>query len=261
MIELWHSTHSTCSQKVRLALEEKGLAWSGHHLNLRRFDQLRPAFLALNPAALVPVLRDAGRVIVESRLINEYLEDAYPAVPLAPADPFARTRMRLWTRYSDEVLTHAIKLPSFAKNIAPELARRDPAEVAAMLEQIPDPVVRARWQRAATEGIAPAALAPSVAQLTEMVERMHAALADGPWLAGETYSLADIDVAPFVQRLVRLELYHLVESRPRVADWAARISARPAYRKALPAAGTEGLPPEEPRSPRVSASRPWRGTA
>ena len=51
MIELWHSTHSTCSQKVRIALEEKGLAWTGHHLNLRKFDQLQPAFLALNPAA------------------------------------------------------------------------------------------------------------------------------------------------------------------------------------------------------------------
>ena len=244
MLELWHSTHSTCSQKVRLALEEKGLAWTGHHLNLRRFDQLQPAFLALNPAAMVPVLKDAGRVIVESRIINEYLEDAYPDVPLSPRDPFARARMRLWTRYSDEVLTHAIKLPSFAKNIAPELARMDPAEVAAMVEKIPNPSVRARWKRAATEGIRPEELAPSIAQLAEMAERMDQALADGPWLAGDTYSLADIDVAPFVQRLVRVELFHLVESRPRVADWYARITARAAYRKAMPPAGSEGTQPK-----------------
>ena len=244
MIELWHSTHSTCSQKVRIALEEKGLAWTGHHLNLRRFDQLQPAFLSLNPAAMVPVLKDAGRVIVESRIINEYLEDAYPEAPLAPRDPFARARMRLWTRYSDEVLTHAIKLPSFAKNIAPELARMDPVEVAAMVEKIPNPAVRARWKRAATEGIKSEELAPSIAQLTEMAARIDAALADGPWLAGDTYSLADIDVAPFVQRLVRVELFHLVESRPRVAGWYARITARPAYRKAMPAAGSEGAQPK-----------------
>jgi glutathione S-transferase len=244
MIELWHSTHSTCSQKVRIALEEKGLAWTGHHLNLRRFDQLKPDFLALNPAAMVPVLKDAGRVIVESRIINEYLEDAYPAVPLAPRDPFARARMRLWTRYSDEVLTHAIKLPSFARNIAPELARMDPAEVATMVAKIPNPAVRARWKRASTEGISPEELAPSIAQLADMAERMDRALADGPWLAGETYSLADIDVAPYVQRLVRVELFHLVEARPRVADWYARMSGLPAYRRAMPQAGSEGAQPK-----------------
>lgn len=243
MIELWHSTHSTCSQKVRIALEEKGLAWTGHHLNLRKFDQLKPEFLALNPAAMVPVLKDAGHVIVESRIINEYLEDAYPEIALTPRDPFARARMRQWTRYSDEVLTHAIKLPSFAKNIAPELARMDPAEVAAMVEKIPNPAVRARWKRAATEGIRAEELLPSIAQLADMAERMDRALADGPWLAGESYSLADIDVAPFVQRLVRVELFHLIAARPRVADWYARITARPAYRKAMPAAGTEGSQP------------------
>jgi hypothetical protein len=55
MIELYHSTHSTCSQKARICLAEKGLAWTGHHLNLRRFDQLKPKFLALNPAGLAPM--------------------------------------------------------------------------------------------------------------------------------------------------------------------------------------------------------------
>jgi len=244
MLELYHSTHSTCSQKVRIALEEKGLAWIGHHLNLRRFDQIKPDFLALNPAGMVPVLLDAGHLFTESRIINEYLEDAYPAVPLAPRDAAARARMRLWTRYSDEVLTHAIKLPSFARNIAPELKRMDQAEVAAMIERIPNPGVRARWKRAATHGITADELAPSIAQLTDMAERMDAALAAGPWLGGETYSLADIDVVPYVQRLVRVELFHLVESRPRVADWYARISARPAYRKTMPPAGSEGAQPK-----------------
>ena len=78
MIELYHSTHSTCSQKVRICLAEKGLASTGHHLNLRRFDQLKPEFLALNPAGLVPVLVDGGQVLtVWPPIINEYLEDAY----------------------------------------------------------------------------------------------------------------------------------------------------------------------------------------
>lgn len=240
-LELYHSTHSTCAQKVRIALAEKGLAWTGHHLDLRAFEHLTPQFLALNPAGFVPVLVDAGHVLTESRLINEYLEDAYPALPLTPIDAYARARMRAWTRYSDEVLTHAIKLPSFAKNIVPGLQSMNPAEAAAMIARIPNPDVRARWMRAATHGIAAADLGPSIAQLTEMARRMDAALAQGPWLAGTSYSLADIDVAPFVQRLVRIDLFHLVEASPRLADWYARITARPAYRQAMPEAGTEGM--------------------
>ena len=47
-MRLFHSTHSTCSQKVRLCLAEKGLTWESVHLNLRQFDQVRPDFLAIN---------------------------------------------------------------------------------------------------------------------------------------------------------------------------------------------------------------------
>ena len=58
------------------------------------------------------------------------------------------------------------------------------------------------------------------------------------------YSLADIDIAPFVHRLIRCELFHLVEARPRVADWYARISSRPAFAQAIPPAGSEGVQPQ-----------------
>ncbi len=82
---------------MRICLAEKGLAWTGHHLKLRRFDQLEPEFLALNPAGLVPVLVDGGQVLTESRIINEYLEDAYPQPRLCPQGAYARARMRLFS--------------------------------------------------------------------------------------------------------------------------------------------------------------------
>ena len=242
MITLYHSRHSTCSQKVRLCLAEKGLAWTGEHLSLRAFDHLRPEFLALNPAGLVPVLIDHGSMVTESRVINEYLEDAYPQPSLMPAAPAARARMRLWTRYIDLVPSEAVKLPSFVKNIVPALRAMSQAEALVAIARIPDPHIRARWQQAATVGIAAAAIAPSLAQLVDMLERMERALASGPWLAGDQLSLADLDIAPFVQRLVRIDLFHEVEARPRVRDWYARISSRPAYREAMPPAGSEGTP-------------------
>ena len=243
MIELYHSTHSTCSQKVRICLAEKGLAWTGHHLNLRRFDQLQPEFLALNPVGLVPVLVDGGQVLTESRIINEYLEDAYAQPRLSPKGAHARARMRLWTKYADEEATEAVKLPSFVKNIQPELQRMPRAEALAAIERIPDPHIRERWRKAATGGISADDLKPSIARLTEMVEHMDRALQDARWLAGDEYSLADIDIAPFVQRFVRVDLFGLVAARPRVNDWYARMTSRPAYASAMLPAGSDGGQP------------------
>ena len=48
MITLYHYWDSFCSFKVRLCLEEKGLDWTGHHINLMRFENLTPDYLAVN---------------------------------------------------------------------------------------------------------------------------------------------------------------------------------------------------------------------
>jgi len=52
--------------------------------------------LELNPYAKVPVLIDGDGVIYESAIINEYLEEKYPAPPLLPRDPFQRAKIRIW---------------------------------------------------------------------------------------------------------------------------------------------------------------------
>jgi glutathione S-transferase len=52
--------------------------------------------LELNPYAKVPVLVDNGGVIYESAIVNEYLEEKYPATPLLPADHLKRARVRIW---------------------------------------------------------------------------------------------------------------------------------------------------------------------
>ena len=39
-LELYHNDMSSCSQKVRLTLEEKNLIWKGHHMNLRNGKEL-----------------------------------------------------------------------------------------------------------------------------------------------------------------------------------------------------------------------------
>ena len=55
--------------------------------------------LELNPYAKVPVLVDNGGVIYESAIVNEYLEEKYPATPLLPADHLKRASVRIWVDF------------------------------------------------------------------------------------------------------------------------------------------------------------------
>lgn len=232
-IELWHATHSTCSQKVRLCLAEKGLPWQSHFLDLRRFQHLEPAFLALNPAAMVPVLRHNGHMVRESMVINEYLDDAFPEPRLRPRSAPERARMREWTLYIAEEPTWAVKVPSFQKNIRPELAGRyTDEEIRAIAAKMPNRDTAARWVKAVREGFSAAEIQASLDRLAGTLDRMEAALADGPWLAGAEYSLADVDMAPFVHRIVALDA-RMLEPRARVTDWYARMRARPAFSTAM----------------------------
>ena len=91
MLELYHSINSVCAQKVRLALTEKKLEAKEHLMTLRG-DQFDPAYMKLNPNAVVPTLVHDGDPITESSVILYYLDETFPQRPLMPASPLAASR-------------------------------------------------------------------------------------------------------------------------------------------------------------------------
>ena len=113
MLQLYHASHSTCSQKVRIVLHEKGLTFEDIRLDLAKKEQLEPHYLVLNPNGVVPTLVDDGEPVVDSSVICEYLDEKYPQNPLAPSGLIQRANMRSWMRYLEEVPTTAIRMPSF----------------------------------------------------------------------------------------------------------------------------------------------------
>ena len=113
MLVLYHAPHSTCSQKVRLVLHEKGVKFDEVRIDLAKKEQLKPDYLKLNPNGVVPTLVDDGVPIVELSVICEYLDEKYPQNPLVPSDIVERARMRAWMHYIEEVAVGAIRVPSF----------------------------------------------------------------------------------------------------------------------------------------------------
>ena len=96
MLKLYTYFRSSASYRVRIALNLKGLACEAVpvHLVQDGGQQHAPAFTALNPSALVPVLQDGDATLTQSLPIIEYLEEQHPTPALLPTDAPGRARVR-----------------------------------------------------------------------------------------------------------------------------------------------------------------------
>jgi glutathione S-transferase len=235
MITLYHGLASTCSKKVRLTLFEKGLEFESRLVNLQKFEQHNPEYLALNPSGVVPTLVHDGRAIVESTLIIGYIDDVWSSPALSPDNAYDRARMGLWTKWSDEHAYKAVYVPTWDKLSRPVASKLTDAELDQHLAKIPTAERRERWRATAREGFTESEFKAAYFEMELTFDRMEAALAiAGPWLIGSFYSLADIAMVPFVERINDLRPDLLSGGAwPRVSDWFAAISKRPAYEKAF----------------------------
>jgi len=231
MIDFYHSPGSSCCVKVRFLLNEKGIEYREHLIDLRRGDQLTPAFRTLNPKAEVPVLVHDGFVLPESTVIMEYIEDKFPEPPLRPASPETRARMRLWTKWPDEGGHIAYSSLAFAVSHRHQAHDPTPGWVEAQLTEKPDAIRQARQKQAIDLGLDDPALAATMRKMDKMIRDMQAALSDKEWLADDRFSLADIALIPYV---VRLDVMTLLEiwrdDCPRVFEWLQAVRRRRGYR-------------------------------
>ena len=227
MLTLYHNDMSVCAAKVRTALAEKHLEWNGIHLDLRAGDTQKPEYRKRNPNAVVPTLVNDGRVVIESTVICEYVDDQWPDPPLKPADAFGRARMRLWTKQLDEGLHTAVATLSFCVAFRHQWLARPAEDREKWLAGLPQPERRQRLQSSLELGFNSPYFAPAFERYFKLFDDFEIALAQGPWLAGETFSLAEIAYAPYLARLRHLGFDALFERHPRVAEWSDRVRKRP----------------------------------
>ncbi len=246
MLTLYHDWDAFCCIKVRFCLAEKGIRWQGEIVDLQKLDQLRPEYLALNPNGVVPTLIHDGSVITESTVINEYLDEVFPEVPLAPRNPVERAQMRIWVKFEDDVLHPSVKLPTYQLMMRHAFAKLPRELVEARIAAAPNKA-QAEKLRSASSGAVVDAAAVAAAQevMDRALARMEARLSIVPWFAGETFSLADIAISPFIDRLEWLSYAGLWGSRPAISSWIGRMKALPAYREAMPLQ-TQRLPAPRP---------------
>ncbi len=233
MLTLYHGATAVCAAKVRVTLAEKGVGYESRPINLHTGEQFDPEYMKLNPNAVVPTIVHDGRVLIESTVINEYLDDVFPAPALRPADPYGRARVRLWTKREDAI-HDAINTMTASILFRAELMQKPPEERRKRYEKIPDLAKRAKWAEIMDKGVESRFVDEALARFAKLFRDMEKALADGPWLTGDDFTLADIGLISFFYRLEMLECAGTWrEHFPRVTDWFERCKARPSFKTAI----------------------------
>ena len=226
---LHNAPQSTCSQKVRICLWEKGPTFSEEKLDLFKGDQLTEEYKKLNPNGVVPTLIHDDEVIVDSSVIIEYLDELFPDVPLSPATPAGRAHMREWMRFFEEVAAPAVRVPSYNRVFLRHFQKMTEDEFIAFGES--KPLRKDFFLKMGRKGYSDEEMRQAENRLRMTVERMESQLQQrGPWLLGE-YSLADICVIPVLVRLNDIGLSKLWADCDNVGAWFSGFLQRDALQK------------------------------
>jgi glutathione S-transferase len=251
MLTLYHGRTSVCSIKARLALAEKSVSFDSVLMTLRG-DQFDPAYMKLNPNAVVPTLVHDGRAIIESTVIMHYVDEAFPGAPLMPSDPLARANARMMMKLMDECIHLSCMTLTFATANRAWLARMTPREMDAELAKSPDPKRSDIKRQVITNGLDSPLVIDAVRAHSRLLDRIEAAIKVSTYIAGSQWSLADAAASPYVWRLDRLKLARMWDKRPGVAAWYDRVRSRPSFMAAI----DDWLSPTEVER-YASAPDPW----
>jgi GST-like protein len=190
-------------RKISIALEELGLRYQVHPINITRDEQFDPQFLALNPNNKIPVLVDPDGpggepiTLIESGAILQYL--AEKTGKLLPREARARYEAMQWLMFQMGSVGPMLGQAHHFLRFAPEV--------------IPYAIERYSKEANRIYGV------------------LETRLNGRAWLAGDEYSIADIATYPWIARHdwqgIDLKKF------PTLKDWFERISARPAVQRGM----------------------------
>ena len=238
-VHILHFMGSSCSQKLRVFLNLKGIAWQSHHIDLPGNENFRPWFLGINPRGLVPVLVHDGAVHIESNDIITYLEKAFPEPKLIP--PGHENNVAALLKHEDD-LHLDLRTLSFRFVFAPPGPPK-PAEAlqsyaengSGTVQGLVDRDKRIQiefWERAAKEGFTDEAARASARKFRAEFDAMDKILARQPYLMGDRLTVLDIAWLIYAHRL-SLAGYPLKRLHPQVFAWKERLAARPEFAKEI----------------------------
>ncbi|MDZ4870438.1 MAG: glutathione S-transferase family protein [Alphaproteobacteria bacterium] len=182
--------------RARWALEEAGLTYKTRLLG--QGDQDKPEYRALQPFGQVPILEEDGFVLFETGAIVLYIAER--SETLLPKEPRARARATQW------VISALNSIEPFVMNVA-------------LIELF---YANEEWGKQRLPG--------ATEFMNKRTSALSKALGDKPFLDGDRFSVGDLMMSTVLRILPQI-----TENDKRLADYVARCTARPAFKRALDA--------------------------
>lgn len=247
-LHVFHGRMSSCSQKLRILLNLKNIAWEGHELDLASSETYSEWFLGVNPRGLVPVLVWDGAVHIESNDILSLLDEHFPEPRLVP--PSQRDEIGELLRREDDLhldlrtLSFRFVVGRTRSNKTSDMMARYrawPATVGGQIDQASRAKELAFYERLAGEGIPDDTVREAAARFKKAFDDIELQLARGPWILGDTLTLLDIAWFVYASRL-QLAGYPFERIHPHVHAWRERLAADERFaREVAPPAALEAV--------------------
>ncbi|MEC7491150.1 MAG: glutathione S-transferase family protein [Pseudomonadota bacterium] len=234
-LHLYHAHVSNCAGRVRLLLEEKRLPWVSHHIQLAKSENVTEEYFGINPKGVVPTLVHDGKVITESNDILVYLEENYTETSFRAVSDQKQSKINRWLELSASTHMPGIKTFQYHRINATALKKSDD-KVALYRRLQKDPEYLEFHGRHDLPGKSFTSEDSDKARnlLDGIFREMEGTLTRNRWLVEDTYTLADISWSPSIKTLMRGGQGSFdFTPYPCLMDWYNRISARPAFQKAI----------------------------
>ncbi|KAI9115392.1 hypothetical protein K1719_013711 [Acacia pycnantha] len=196
-VVLLHATVSMFSMRARIALAEKGIQYEGREQDLmNKGDEL----LQMNPIhKKVPVLIHNGKVICESLVIVQYIDEVWKdqGNPLLPSDPYDRAQARFWADFVDK--------------------------------KVAEPASRV-WTKKGEE------LEAAKKEFIAALKQLEEVLGDKPYFGGDVFGYVDLSLIPFYSWFYAYETcgsFKIEEHCPKFIEWGKRCMQRDTVAKSL----------------------------
>lgn len=192
MITLYDFELSGNCHKIRMMLSFLALEYTRVDVDLRKRDQMKPDFIALNRLHKVPVLDDGGLVLRDSAAIMIYLARTYGRPEWYPDTPREMAEIQQWLSFSVNEIFNG---PAMARAMV--IFKRE---------------FDAKLARAFTD---------------TALDQLEFRLKDHDWLALDRFTLADIACYPYAALIH--EGHVSLDAFPSIRAWIRRVEALPGY--------------------------------
>ncbi|MFO0559945.1 MAG: glutathione S-transferase family protein [Polyangiales bacterium] len=238
---LYHHPGSLCSQKVRLALAEKGVEYRAQVVDIGpRGENFEPWYARINPRMVVPTLVHDGVVVCDSARIVRYIDGHFEGPALSASTEEGKRLEERWIARADRlplreisygtlrgpfgyVLRHSdrIRLRKLER-----MERANPELAGLYRARIED--VRQWFERSRD----PREVSAMLAELNEALDELEAHSIGRMFIADERFGLADILWTVVLARVDGLGLGAHTDRRPRVREYITRMMKRPSIERA-----------------------------